>query len=124
MKKIRLLTVICILGLTLLNNKTMAQEYTFPPLPYAYDALEPYIDAKTMEIHYDKHHRAYFNNYVTAIKGTKLESQTVNEIFTTMSKQAEAVRNNGGGLYNHSFFWNNLAKGPGKPSTALSAELN
>jgi superoxide dismutase, Fe-Mn family len=96
----------------------------FPPLPYAYDALEPYIDAKTMEIHYDKHHRAYFNNYVTAIKGTKLESQPVNEIFATISKQTEAVRNNGGGLYNHSFFWNNLAKGPGKPSTALSAELN
>lgn len=96
----------------------------FPPLPYAYDALEPYIDAKTMEIHYDKHHRAYFNNYVTAIKGTQLESQPVNEIFATISKQAEAVRNNGGGLYNHSFFWNNMAKGPGKPSTALSAALN
>jgi Fe-Mn family superoxide dismutase len=81
----------------------------FPPLPYAYDALEPYIDARTMEIHYDKHHRTYFTNYVNATKGTPLEGTAVADIFASISKQPDPVRNNGGGLYNHTLFWNNLA---------------
>lgn len=95
----------------------------FPPLPFAYDALEPYIDAETMELHYDKHHRAYFNNYVSAIKGTPLENVQLNEIFSTISTQPEAVRNNGGGLYNHTFFWNNLSNKPGKPSSELNSAI-
>jgi Fe-Mn family superoxide dismutase len=96
----------------------------FPPLPYAYDALEPYIDARTMEIHYDKHHRTYFTNYVNAIKGTPLESKAVGDIFATISKQSDAVRNNGGGLYNHTFFWNNLVAKSGGPSAELTAAIN
>jgi len=95
----------------------------FPPLPYAYNALEPYIDALTMEIHYDRHHRAYFTNFVNAIKGTALETMPLNEIFASISKQTDAIRNNGGGYYNHLFFWNNLGKGSAGPSPELSAAL-
>jgi superoxide dismutase, Fe-Mn family len=95
----------------------------FPPLPYAYDALEPYIDARTMEIHYDKHYRAYYTNYVAAIKGTPLENTALTDLFTNISKQTEAIRNNGGGFYNHTFFWNNLAKGTKGPSSELSEAL-
>jgi Fe-Mn family superoxide dismutase len=96
----------------------------FPPLPFAYDALEPYIDARTMEIHYDKHHRAYFNNLVAAIKGTPMESMEILEIFKTVSKRGDAVRNNGGGYYNHLFFWNNLKKESSGPSVELSAAID
>ena len=95
----------------------------FPPLPYAYDALEPYIDARTMEIHYDKHHRAYFTNYLNAIKGTPLEGMAVTDVFASISKQSDAVRNNGGGYYNHIFFWNNLAAKSAGPSSELSAAI-
>jgi len=95
----------------------------FPALPFAYDALEPYIDAKTMEIHYDRHHRAYFTNFVNAIKGTPLEGMAVSDIFASISKQSDAVRNNGGGYYNHIFFWNSLAPKSAGPSAELSAAL-
>jgi superoxide dismutase, Fe-Mn family len=95
----------------------------FPALPFSYDALEPYIDARTMEIHYDKHHRAYFTNYVNAVKGTPLEGMAVTDVFAAMSKQSDAVRNNGGGYYNHIFFWNNLAAKSAGPSAELSAAL-
>ena len=103
------------------NESTPALE--FPPLPYAYDALEPYIDARTMEIHYDKHHRAYFTNYVNAIKGTPLEGMAVADVFASISKQSDAVRNNGGGYFNHIFFWNNLAAKSAGPSSELSAAI-
>lgn len=95
----------------------------FPPLPFAYNALEPYIDAKTMEIHYDKHHRAYYTNFMNAIKGTALEGKPLGEIFAGISKQADVVRNNGGGYYNHLFFWKNLGIGSSKPSADLSAAI-
>jgi superoxide dismutase, Fe-Mn family len=80
--------------------------HKFAPLPYAYDALEPYIDKMTMEIHYDKHHRAYYNNFMTAIKGTALEQTPMVKIFSTISTQPVAVRNNAGGYWNHEMFWN------------------
>lgn len=96
----------------------------FPALPYAYNALEPYIDARTMEIHYDKHHRAYFTNFVTAVKGTPLEKMALSEVFASISKQTDAVRNNGGGFYNHIFFWNSMGKGSSTPSPELTAALN
>src|SRR5665647_462389 len=96
----------------------------FPPLPFAYDALEPYIDARTMEIHYDKHHRAYFNNFTAAVKGTNLENSTIEQIFSKVSEAGDAVRNNGGGFYNHVFFWNNLAPKSAGPSADLTAALN
>jgi superoxide dismutase, Fe-Mn family len=95
----------------------------FPDLPYSYDALEPYIDSKTMEIHYDKHHRAYHSNYINAVKGTKIGNTPVEEIFSAISKQSEAVRNNGGGYYNHTLFWNNLSKKQGEPSRELKSAL-
>ena len=95
----------------------------FPPLPYAYNALEPYIDARTMEIHYDKHHRAYYTNFMNAVKGTPLEGKPLSEIFASVSKQTDAVRNNSGGYYNHLFFWNNLAAGSSTPSADLSSAL-
>jgi Fe-Mn family superoxide dismutase len=77
-----------------------------------------------MEIHYDKHHRAYYTNFVNAIKGTAIEKSTMKEIFASMSKQSDAVKNNGGGYYNHLFFWNNMVKGPTTPSKELSDEIN
>ena len=115
------------LGEELNNSKNFVMEnlpaLEFPALPYAYDALEPYIDAKTMEIHYDKHHRAYFTNYVNAVKGTPLENSQVEKAFADISKASDAVRNNGGGFYNHTLFWNNLKKGSGKPSSELSEAI-
>ena len=83
-------------------------------LPYAYDALEPYIDAQTMEIHHDKHHAAYTNNLNAAILGSPLESKSIEEIFTNISVQPIAVRNNGGGFYNHNLYWEVMAPGGSK----------
>jgi len=109
------------------NSKKIVMENlqtnVFPALPYGYDALEPYIDAQTMEIHYDRHHRAYFNNYINAVKGTALENVPVEKVFTNVSKAGDAVRNNGGGYYNHVFFWNNLFRGSAGPSPELSAAI-
>ncbi|GLQ73235.1 superoxide dismutase [Vibrio penaeicida] len=87
--------------------------HTFPELPYAYDALEPYIDAKTMEVHYSKHHRTYFDKFTAAIKDSDLENQSLETIFDSISSQAPAVRNNGGGFYNHVVYWNCMAPNAG-----------
>jgi len=105
MKTKALLLTAFILSLITLNNKTMAQGYTFPELPYAYNALEPYIDAQTMEIHYTKHHRAYFDNFVKAAGENKIDNLSLEEIFSKMSTFPAVIRNNGGGLYNHKLFW-------------------
>ena len=107
-------------------NSTMEQFNTheFPALPFAYDALEPYIDARTMELHYDKHHRAYFNNFVAAIKGTQYDTMPIDKIFAAISTAGDAIRNNGGGFYNHALFWNNLAAKSAGPSPDLTAALN
>ncbi len=96
----------------------------FPPLPFAYDALEPYMDARTVEIHYDRHHRTYYNNLVNAVKGTPMESMSVEDIFQTVSSRGDAIRNNGGGFYNHLLFWNNLGKGNTAPSDKLKAAID
>jgi Fe-Mn family superoxide dismutase len=100
------------------------QALVFPPLPFAYDALEPYIDARTMEIHYDRHHRTYFNNLVNAIKETPMESMGIEEILKNVSSRGDAIRNNGGGYYNHILFWNNLRKGSSGPSSELKAAID
>lgn len=107
-------------------NKNMEnlQTLEFPALPYAYDALEPYIDARTMEIHYDKHHRAYFTNFVNAVKGTPLEGVALEKVFASVSTAGDAVRNNGGGFYNHNLFWRNLGKGSSGPSADLTTAIN
>jgi superoxide dismutase, Fe-Mn family len=84
--------------------------FTLSPLPYAFDALEPHIDARTMEIHHDKHHAAYTNNLNTAIAGTPLEGLTIEEILVK-GFETPALRNNGGGFYNHNLFWEIMTPG-------------
>ena len=79
--------------------------FELPELGYAHDALVPHIDAKTMEIHYGKHHNGYTNNLNNAIKGTDLEGKSIEDILTNLDMKNGAVRNNGGGFYNHSLFW-------------------
>ena len=79
-------------------------KFEFQALPYAYDAVEPYIDKLTLEIHYGKHHKAYFDNFITANKGTESESMDIMDIFKEISKYPVAVRNNGGGYFNHTFY--------------------
>jgi Fe-Mn family superoxide dismutase len=99
--------------------------FEFPALPYAYDALEPHIDKMTMEIHHTKHHRAYFDKFIAAIKGTDLENKGLDEIFAGVSKASVAVRNNGGGFYNHNLFWEVLSpNGGGAPSGKLADAIN
>ena len=77
-------------------------------MPYSYDALEPYIDKLTVEIHYSKHHKAYYDNFMNAIKGTEMESMDMKDIFRNISKYPVAVRNNGGGYFNHTFYWESM----------------
>jgi len=83
-------------------------------LPYAFSALEPYIDAQTMEIHHDKHHAAYTSNLNAAILGTALEGKTIEQILANISAHPVAVRNNGGGFYNHNLFWEFMVPGGAK----------
>ena len=108
------------------NYKSMNTSSTleFQALPYAYDALEPYIDKQTVEIHYSKHHKAYYDNFMNAIKGTEMESMNIMEIFSNMSKYPVAVRNNGGGYFNHTFYWESMkAHGGGQPTGKLSEAI-
>jgi Fe-Mn family superoxide dismutase len=98
--------------------------FTLPALPYAANALEPHIDARTMEIHHGKHHNAYVTNLNNAIAGTDAEKLTIEEICKNISKYPAAVRNNGGGHYNHSLFWTVLGANGGSPSGALADAIN
>ena len=99
--------------------------FTLPKLPYAYDALEPYIDARTMEIHHTKHHNAYTTNLNAAIAGTDLDNQSIETILTTLDMNNAAVRNNGGGYYNHNLFWEIMApKAGGQPTGELAKAIN
>lgn len=87
--------------------------FVLDPLPYANDALEPHFDAMTMEIHHDRHHQAYVTNLNAAVAGTDLEGKTIEELMAGISKAPAPVRNNGGGHYNHTFFWNILTPNAG-----------
>jgi superoxide dismutase, Fe-Mn family len=99
--------------------------FELPPLPYAYDALEPHIDKATMEIHHTKHHNAYVTNLNKALEGTELAGKSIEDILKNISKAAPAVRNNGGGHYNHSLFWTIMSpKGGGKPTGDLAAAID
>ena len=99
--------------------------FTLPALDYAYDALEPSIDARTMEIHHTKHHQAYINNLNNAIKDTPWENRTIEEIMASISTASTAIRNNGGGHYNHSIFWKMLSpNGGGQPGGDLLEAIN
>ncbi|MCG9599205.1 superoxide dismutase [Vibrio sp. Isolate25] len=99
--------------------------HTFPDLPYAYDSLEPYIDAKTMEVHYSKHHRTYFDKFIAAVKGTELENASLKDIFANISQYSPAIRNNGGGYYNHILYWHCMTPGAlGEPEGDLAKAIN
>ncbi|MGK9369743.1 superoxide dismutase [Melioribacter sp. Ez-97] len=100
-------------------------KFELPALPYAFDALEPYIDARTMEIHHDKHHAGYVNNLNKAVEGTEYEGKSLEELFKTVSKLPVAIRNNGGGHYNHTLFWQIMGPNKGgEPSGALADAIN
>lgn len=94
--------------------------FQLPALPYAYNALEPFIDAQTMEIHYTRHHQTYVDNLNKAIAGTGAEGKSIEQLLSEVSKYSMAVRNNGGGHYNHSLFWTLLSA---TPATAPGGDL-
>jgi len=99
--------------------------FELPALPYAFNALEPHIDARTMEIHHGKHHQGYVNNLNNAIAGTPLEGKSIEDILKNLDMKNMAVRNNGGGHYNHSFFWSVMAPNAGgAPSGELAEAIN
>lgn len=98
--------------------------HSLPQLSYGYDALEPHIDAATMEIHHSKHHQAYVNNLNNALAGTPGENETLENLMANISSYSGAVRNNGGGHYNHSLFWSVLGAPGTAPSGNLAAAIN
>ncbi len=98
--------------------------FELPQLPYAYDALEPHIDARTMEIHHSKHHNAYTTNLNAAIAGTDLEGKSIEEILKNLDMTKAAIRNNGGGFFNHNLFWTVMSpNGGGLPTGELLAAI-
>lgn len=99
--------------------------FELPKLPYDFNALEPHIDARTMEIHHGKHHAGYTTNLNNAIAGTELEGKSIEEILKNISKASVAVRNNGGGFYNHRLFWEIMApKAGSEPAGELAEAIN
>jgi Fe-Mn family superoxide dismutase len=99
--------------------------FELPKLPYAYDALEPHIDARTMEIHHGKHHAGYTNNLNAAIEGTDLAGKSIEDILKNLDMNNAAVRNNGGGYYNHDLFWKVMSpNGGGQPTGTLADAIN
>ena len=97
-------------------------KFEFQPLPYAYDSLEPFIDKLTVEIHYSKHHKAYYDNFINAIKGTEMEARDIKDIFKNVSKYPVAARNNSGGYFNHTFYWESMKANGGGLSTGKLSE--
>ena len=99
--------------------------FELPKLPYDFNALEPHIDARTMEIHHGKHHQAYVTNLNAAIQGTDAEGKNILELLSSISKYSPAVRNNGGGHFNHTLFWNIMGpNGGGEPTGNLKAAID
>lgn len=99
--------------------------FTLPQLPYSYDALEPHIDTTTMQIHHGKHHQAYVDNLNKALVGTEYEGKNLEEVVANAGKISAAVRNNGGGHWNHSFFWESLAPNAGgNPEGNIASSIN
>ncbi|MDX1940144.1 MAG: superoxide dismutase [Saprospiraceae bacterium] len=99
--------------------------FQLPDLPYAFDALEPNIDARTMEIHHGKHHAAYTTNLNNAIAGTELDGKSIEDILANISKHSVAIRNNGGGYYNHNLFWTIMSPdGGGAPTGAVGEAIS
>lgn len=109
---------------TMLEN-TLKYPYELKALPYSYDALEPHFDKMTMEIHHSKHHKAYIDNLNKALQGTELEKTDLLDLFKNISKYSAAIRNNGGGHFNHTMFWQILSpKGGGQPKGKLAEAIN
>ncbi len=99
--------------------------FTLPDLPYSFDALEPHIDARTMEIHHGKHHAGYTKKLNAAIEGTDIAGKSIEDILTGLDMSNGAVRNNGGGYYNHTLFWSVMSpSGGGEPSGALASAIS
>lgn len=99
--------------------------FKITPLPYSYDALEPYIDAKTMETHYSKHHLSYTNKLNEIVAGTALESLTIEEILKSLDLENKSLRNNAGGFYNHNLYFSNMSsKSSGEPTGSLNIAIN
>ena len=114
----KILIILMLIGLSI--NGNAQSKFEFPELPYSYDALEVFVDKTTMDIHYNKHHRAYYNNFVKAADEHNLNAMTLEEIFAQVSKYPATIRNNGGGYYNHNLFWEVMSPdGGGKPTGAL-----
>ncbi len=136
MKKILIISALFVVMLlssvTLFSDSKKAEPekkevvpFVLPELPYAYDALEPYIDAKTMEIHYSKHHAGYTANLNKAVAGTKLAKQPIEEILKKMDMKNYFLRNNAGGYYNHNLFWEIMGpKKGGKPTGELAKAID
>ena len=109
----------------LFTIKINIMAFTLPALPYGYDALEPHIDQLTMQIHHDKHHQAYVDNLNKAIAGTENENKSLEELIKNAGQLSAAIRNNGGGHWNHSFFWEILSPdGGGKPEGKLASAID
>lgn len=98
--------------------------FTLPALPYAFDALEPHIDKLTMEIHHDRHHKAYVDNLNKAVEGTENADKSLEDLVKNAGTFSPAIRNNGGGHWNHSFFWEILSNDGGAPSGKLADAIN
>ncbi len=98
--------------------------FTLPDLPYAFNALEPHVDARTMEIHHDKHHAGYVNNLNAAVQGTEHEGKSLEDLLANISKLPAAIRNNGGGHWNHSIFWEIMSpNGGGEPTGDVASKI-
>ncbi len=106
------------------TNEALNKAYPFDALPYAYDALEKFVDKATMEIHYSRHYKAYHTKFIAALDGSGVEGKSMEQIFATTSKLAPALRNNAGGYYNHKLFWEVMSpSGGGMPTGKLQAAI-
>lgn len=127
MRKATTIIVACGVALALTATMINAGEtvHVFEPLPYAFDALEPHIDAETMEIHYSRHHRAYFDNMMKALGGTRLENLPLESLFNKIGELPAVLRNNAGGHWNHSMFWKVMSpEGGGRPTGDLAKAID
>lgn len=124
--KAKTLFLLALLLLIISEAKPQAQpSFTFPALPYSYDALERFVDKTTMEFHYDKHFRAYYNNFIKAVETSNLNGKSIEDIFNEVSKYPIGVRNFGGGYYNHAMFWEVMSpNGGGMPTGKLLQAIN
>ena len=127
-----ILTILFFTGSSFISDKTEQMKgkshdensgFVLTTLPYAYDALEPYIDSRTMEIHHSRHHAAYVNNLNRALEGTAAHNMPLETLMSKISEYSTAVRNNGGGHYNHDLFWNIMSPNGGGEPTGEFAEI-